>query len=114
MKKGSARRWIFPCGTVAAAVLVLAGCAGTLDSLNRIRGVAPEDGSCSVVVYEGGTPNVLSTQEVRGRFSVGFGLGDDYQRKVDVAGVCSGKTTRFFGHVVPGSVGVTEIGNIAP
>jgi len=93
---------------------VLAGCAGALDSLDQIRGVAPEDGSCSVVVYEGGTPNVLSMQAVQGRFSVGFGLGEAYPRKVDIAGVCNGKTTRFFGHVVPGSIGVTELGNIAP
>jgi hypothetical protein len=99
---------------IAAASMLLAGCAGTLDSLDQIKGVAPEDGSCSVVVYEGGTSNVLSTQSVRGRFSVGFGLGDAYPRKVDIAGVCNGKTTRFFGHVVPGSIGVTEIGNIAP
>lgn len=98
----------------AAAAMVLAGCAGIRDSLDRIKGVAPEDGSCSVVVYEGATSNVLSTQAVRGRFSVGFGLGDAYPRKVDIAGVCNGKTTRIFRHVVPGSIGVTELGNIAP
>ena len=100
-------------GAVLTA-LVLAGCAGIRDSLDRIKGVAPEDGSCSVVVYEGATSNVLSTQVVRGRFSVGFGLGDAYPRKVDIAGVCNGKTTRLFRHVVPGSIGVTELGNIAP
>lgn len=99
-------------GVVAA--MVLAGCAGALDSLDQIRGVAPDDGSCSIVILEAGTTRVLSSQSVRGRFSVGFGLGDDNPRKVDITGVCDGKTVKFFGGIVPGSIGVTELGTVAP
>ncbi len=103
------------CGAaLAAAALVLAGCATVRDRLDHIRGVAPEDGSCSIVVYDSDTARMLSSQEVSGRFAVGFGLGDDYPRKVDIAGVCNGKTTKTFRRVVPGSIGMTEMGNIAP
>lgn len=99
---------------IVAVSLILAGCAELRDNLDKIRGVAPEDGSCSVVVLEAGTSRVLSSQSVRGRFSVGFGLGDEYPRKVDVTGVCDGKTVKFFGGIVPGSIGVTELGTVAP
>jgi hypothetical protein len=99
---------------IAAAALVLAGCAGVRDSLDQIRGVAPEDGSCSVVVYDSDTARMLSSQAVSGRFAVGFGLGDEHPRKVDVAGVCNGRTTKTFRRLVPGSIGRTEMGNIAP
>lgn len=99
---------------IAAASMVLAGCASVRDSLDQIRGVAPEDGSCSVVVYDSDTARMLSSQAVSGRFSIGFHLGNEYPRKVDIAGVCSGRTTKTFHGVVPGSVGMTEMGNIAP
>lgn len=103
------------CGAaLAAAALVLAGCATFRDRLDQIRGVAPDDGSCSIVVYDSDTARMLSSQAVSGRFSIGFGLGDDYPRKVDIAGVCNGKTTKTFRRVVPGSIGMTEMGNIAP
>ena len=94
--------------------MILAGCAGVRDSLDQIRGVAPDDGSCSIVILEAGTSRVLSSQSVRGRFSVGFGLGDEYPRKVDITGVCNGKTVKFFGGIVPGSIGVTDLGTVAP
>ncbi len=97
-----------------AAAMILAGCATVRDRLDQIRGVAPEDGSCSIVVYDSDTARMLSSQAVSGRFSIGFGLGDDYPRKVDIAGVCNGKTTKTFRRVVPGSIGMTEMGNIAP
>ena len=98
----------------AALAMILAGCAGTRDSLNRIKGTAPEDGSCSVVVLEAGTASVLSTQQVRGEFSVGIGLGDANPRKVDVAGVCNGKTVKMLRNIVPGSIGTTELGVVTP
>jgi hypothetical protein len=94
--------------------VILAGCAGTLDHLNQIKGTAPEDGSCSIVVLEGGTANILSTQQVRGNFSVGFNLGSDYPRKVDVTGVCNGKTVKMLRNIVPGSIGTTELGAVTP
>jgi hypothetical protein len=94
--------------------MILAGCATVRDSLDQIRGVAPEDGSCSIVVYDSDTARTLSSQEVSGRFAVGFGLGDEHPRKVDIAGVCNGKTTKIFRRIVPGSIGMTEMGNIAP
>jgi hypothetical protein len=100
--------------SVAAAAMILAGCAGMRDSLDQIRGVAPDDGSCSIVILEAGTSRVLSSQSVHGRFSVGLGLGDEYPRKVDITGVCNGKTVKFFGGIVPGSIGVTELGTVAP
>lgn len=99
---------------IAAAVSVLAGCATVRDRLDQVRGVAPEDGSCSIVVHDSDTARMLSTQAVSGRFAVGFGLGGEHPRKVDIAGVCNGKTTKTFRRVVPGSIGMTEMGNIAP
>ena len=72
-----------------AAAMILAGCAGVRDSLDKIRGVALDDGSCSIVILEAGTSRVLSSQSVRGRFSVGFGLGDENARNGGVAGAGS-------------------------
>jgi len=94
--------------------MLLAGCAELRDALDKVRGVAPEDGSCSIVVYDSDTARMLSSQVVSGRFAVGFALGNEYPRKVDIAGVCDGKTTKTFRGVVPGSMGVAEMGNIAP
>jgi len=94
--------------------MLLAGCAELRNALDKIRGVAPEDGSCSIVVYDSDTARLLSSQVVSGRFAVGFGLGNEYPRKVDIAGVCNGKATKTFRGVVPGSIGMAEMGNIAP
>jgi len=100
--------------TYTAWAMILAGCAATRDSMNHIKGTAPEDGSCSIVVLEGGTSNVLSTQQVRGNFSVSFALGDANPRKVDVTGVCNGKTVKMLRNIVPGSIGTTELGAVSP
>jgi hypothetical protein len=93
----------------------LGACAGVTDPLNRITGHAPEDGSCRIDIVDRDSGRVLHSEQVRGNFSAGFGLkNDDYPRKVDILGVCDGKTTRAFRNVVPGSIGRTEMGSIDP
>ena len=92
----------------------LGGCAGVTDPLHRITGHAPEDGSCRIEVADRDTGKVLHSEQVRGNFSAGFGLKDDYPRKVDILGVCDGKVTRAFRNIVPGSIGRTEMGSIDP
>ena len=94
--------------------VALAGCASTAEKYDRIRGIAPDDGSCSVIVYAQDTDRVLRSDAVRGRFSVGFGLGDELPRKVDIAAVCKGQRTRFLRNIVPGAFGVTDLGYIGP
>lgn len=91
---------------------VLAGCATA--SMHRINGYAPEDGSCRVLVLESGTRRVLHAEQVRGKFSVGFGLGDEFPRKVHVQGECNGKTMREISNIAPGAIGITDLGSIGP
>jgi hypothetical protein len=91
---------------------LLAGCATT--SMHKISGYAPEDGACSVLVLESGTRRVVHSEQVRGKFSVSFGLGDDFPRKVHVQGQCNGKTVRELSNVVPGVMGITDIGSLSP
>jgi len=90
----------------------LTSCATT--SMHKISGYAPEDGSCSVRVLESGTRRVLHSEQVRGKFSVSFGLGEDFPRKVHVQGQCGGKTVRELSNVVPGVMGITDIGSLSP
>ena len=99
----------------AALILMaaaLAGCATA--ALHKITGYAPEDGSCRVLVLEGGTRRVLHAEPVRGKFSVGYGLGDEFPRKVHVQGECNGKTMREMSNIEPGVIGITDLGSIGP
>lgn len=96
---------------VAAA---LAGCAGVTDPLNRITGYAPEDGSCRIDVVDRQTGSVVHSEQVRGKFSAGFGLNEDYPRKVDILAVCGGRVTKEFRNIVAGSIGRTDLGAIGP
>jgi hypothetical protein len=91
---------------------VLAGCATA--SMHKISGYAPDDGSCRVLVLESGTRRVLHAEPVRGKFSVSFGLDDEFPGKVHVQGECNGKTVRELSNIVPGVIGVTDLGSIGP
>ena len=101
-------------GTLAVGVMAaaLAGC--TTASMHKITGYAPDDGSCRVLVLESGTRRVLHAEQVRGKFSVGFGLGEEFPRKVHVQGECNGKTVRELSNIEPGVIGITELGSIGP
>lgn len=102
---------VLPFYFLAAAVL-LAGCATA--SMNKITGYSPEDGSCRVLVLESGTRRVLHTEEVRGRFSIGYALGEEFPKRVHVQGQCGGKTVREISNVVPGAIGTTDLGSLFP
>ena len=101
-------------GTLAVGVMAaaLAGCATA--SMHKITGYAPDDGSCRVLVLESGTRRVQHAEQVRGKFSVGFGLGEEFPRKVHVQGECNGKTVRELSNIEPGVIGITELGSIGP
>ena len=94
--------------------VALTGCATSIEKYDRIRGVAPDDGSCRVVVYEQDSSRELRAETVRGRFSMGFALGDEHPRKFDIATVCGGRRTKFLRNIVPGAFGVTDLGYIGP
>ena len=98
----------------ALLAMTLAACAGGGGQQNTINGVAPEDGSCSVDVLDHDTGNVLSSTVVRGNFSIGFGLGNAFPPKVNVAGVCNGKRVAYLPGVVYGGFGSTDIGVLSP
>ena len=97
-----------------ALVLGLAGCAANPGGFSGITGVAPANGACRVDVLNHDNGSVLSSQPVRGNFSIGFGLGDNYQSKVDLAGYCDGRQVLLFPGVVPGAIGVTDLGVLKP
>ncbi len=98
----------------AVLVIALGACAGGGGQENTINGVAPEDGSCSVNVLDHDTDSVLSSTVVRGNFSIGFGLGNAFPPKVNVAGVCNGKRVAYLPGVVYGGLGSTNIGVLSP
>jgi hypothetical protein len=95
-------------------VLFLAGCAGITEPYNRITGFAPEDGSCRVDILDRDTQKVIHSEQVRGKFSVGFGLNKDSPRRVDILAVCNDRITKELRRVTPGSLGMTDLGAIGP
>jgi hypothetical protein len=98
----------------AILILALGACAGGAGQMNNINGVAPEDGSCSVNVLDHDTDRILSSTVVRGNFAIGFGLGDSFPPKVNVAGVCNGKRVVYLPGVIPGGIGSTNLGVLSP
>jgi len=98
----------------AMLVMTLGACAGGGGQENTINGVAPEDDSCSVNVLDHDTDSVLSSTVVRGNFSIGFGLGNAFPPKVNVAGVCNGRRVAYLPGVVYGAIGSTNMGVLAP
>jgi len=97
-----------------ALILGLAGCASNPYGFSAITGVAPGNDACRVDVLDHDNGRVLSSQPVRGSFSIGFGLGENYRSKVDLAGYCSGRQVVLFPGVVPGAIGVTDLGVLKP
>jgi hypothetical protein len=95
----------------AILIIALGACAGVGDQMSSINGFAPEDGSCRVDVLNHDTDSVYSSTVVRGNFSIGFGLGENFPPKVNVAGVCNGKRVAYLPGVVPGG---TNLGVLSP
>jgi hypothetical protein len=98
----------------AMVLLALAACAGSGGQMNTINGSAPEDGSCSVNVLDHDSDGILSSTVVRGNFAIGFGLGNAFPPKVNVAGVCNGRRVAYLPGVVYGAIGSTNLGVLAP
>ena len=101
---------------ILSAVLVtsLSACVGTMDSVHSVEGLAPDDGSCRVVISEADTSRVVRAENVRGKFSVGYTVGGPFPHKVDIAGVCNGKTVKQLKAVAPRAMGVADLGTLAP
>ena len=97
-----------------ALALLLAGCAGVTESLNRINGTAPETGDCRVDIIDRETGQVYRSTPVRGPFSIGFGQGANQPRRVDIRAYCDGKMTKELRRIEMGSIGTTELGSIRP
>jgi hypothetical protein len=100
--------------TLLGLLTVLGGCVGTMDSLHTVEGVAPDNGSCRVVVSETDSTRVVSSDDVRGRFTVSYTAGGPFPPKVDIAGVCNGKTVKQLKAVAPRTMGVVDLGTLAP
>jgi hypothetical protein len=98
----------------AVSIINLSACVGTMDSLHSVEGLAPDDGSCRVVVSEAGTSRVVSSESVRGKFSTSYTAGGPFPPKVDIAGVCNGKTVKQLRAVAPRATGVANLGTLAP
>ncbi len=98
--------------TLLAAAVLLAACASAVDPYDRIEGFAPEDGSCRIDIVDRETGKVFHSEQVRGKFSAGFGLSTDSPRRVDVLAVCGGKVTKALYRVTPGALGRTDLGSI--
>jgi len=92
----------------------LAACVGTMDSLHSVEGVAPDNGSCRVVVSEADSSHVISSDNVRGKFTVRYSVGGPFPPKVNIAGVCNGKTVKQLKSVAPRTMGVADLGTLAP
>ena len=95
-------------------LLLLAACGGVTEPYDRITGYAPPDGDCRIDILDRETGKVVHSEPVRGKFSAGYGLDKDSPRRVDVLAVCGGKVTKALRRVTPGSIGMTDIGAIAP
>lgn len=99
---------------LSVSLFALAGCGGVTENYNRIHGFAPEDGSCRIDIVDRDNGKVIHTEQVKGKFSAGFGLSEDSPRRVDIRAVCNGKVTKELTRVTPGSLGRTDLGAIGP
>jgi len=82
----------------------LAACVGTMDSLHSVEGVAPDNGSCRVVVSEADSSHVISSDNVRGKFTVRYSVGGPFPPK----------TVKQLKSVAPRTMGVADLGTLAP
>jgi hypothetical protein len=98
----------------AVSLINLTACVGTMDSLHSVEGLAPDDGSCRVVISEAGTSRVVRSEHVRGKFSVSYSAGGPFPPRVDIAGVCNGKAVKQLKAVAPRTIGVADLGTLAP
>jgi len=98
----------------AISVINLSACIGTIDSLHSVEGTAPNDGSCHVVISETGTQRVITSENVRGNFAVTYIAGGPFPVRVDIAGLCNGKTVKELKAVAPRNIGIANLGILAP
>ena len=89
------------------------GCVGTMDSLHRVTGIAPDIEGCEVRVTAAGSHDVLARERVRGEFSVTY-AAPGVAPKVDVIATCAGVAVAERKSVAPRESGVLALGRVAP
>jgi hypothetical protein len=93
---------------------LLAGCVGTMDSLQEVKGEAPIAGGCEVEVTAAGTADVLARRMVKGAFVVGYMITGPSPSEVDITGYCEGVKRKELRGVAPRRAGTIEFGSLAP
>ena len=105
------RQW--PPAIAACVVAVpLTGCVGTIDSLHRVEGEAPATG-CTVSILRAGTNEVITTENVRGKFSFAHTAGGPFASRVDIVARCNDAVVKEVKSVSLRDVGDVQLGRIA-